>query len=124
MVVGRVRVIRRAATRGVGEQPNVLFSEHDPDWQEAIVQVESEIKGGPDGQEIVIRFPGSLDVAWYGFPKFKAGEEGTFVLQKDNLSGSPKPMVAGAEVRAYIAGSRQDVLAKSEAQRVRTLMQQ
>ncbi len=124
VVVGRVTSIRRVAMRTVGEQPNVLVSEHDPDWQEAIVQVESDIKGAGDGQEIVIRFPGSLDVAWFGFPKFKAGEEGTFFLQKDHLSGLAKTILAGAEVNAYIAESRQDVLAESEAPRVRTLMQQ
>jgi hypothetical protein len=109
--------------RTVGEHPHVLISEHDPDWQEAIVEVESEITGARDGQEIVIRFPGSLDVAWYGFPKFKPGQEGTFFLQKDHLSGLPKAILAGAEVNVYIAGTRQDVLAKSEAQRVRTLAQ-
>src|SRR5438876_238935 len=79
-------------------------------------------KGARDGQEIVIRFPGSLDVAWYRAPKFKLGQEGTFFLQRDTLSGSPKAVLAGAEVDAYIAGSRQDVLPRNEAQRVRALV--
>lgn len=117
VVVGRVKAIRR------GGPATAAVSEHDPDWQEAIVHVESGIKGARDGEEIVIRFPGSMDVGWYGAPKFKPGEEGTFLLEKDKLSGSPKAMLAGAEVDAYVAGSRQDVLPKSEAPRVRALMQ-
>jgi hypothetical protein len=70
----------------------------------------------------VIRFPGSLDVAWYRAPKFRLGQEGTFVLQRDTLSGSPKATLGGAEVDAYVAASRQDVLPKNEAQRVRALV--
>jgi hypothetical protein len=122
VVVGRVTAIRPQALRPVGAQSNLVLSEHDPDWQEAVVQVESGIKGARDGQEIVIRFPGSLDVAWYRAPKFKLGQEGTFVLQRDTLSGSPKAMLGGAEVDAYVAGSRQDVLPKNEAPRVRALV--
>ena len=121
VVVGRVTAIRPGAVRAAGPGPNRVLSEHDPDWQEAIVQIESAIKGAQDGQEIVVRFPGSMDVAWHGAPKLKVGQEGTFVLQRDTLSGSPKATLAGAEVDAYIAGSRQDVLAKNEAPRVRAL---
>ena len=122
VVVGRVTAVRPGAVRPVGAQSKLVLSEHDPDWQEAVVQVESGIKGARDGQEIVIRFPGSLDVAWYRAPKFKLGQEGTFFLQRDTLSGSPKAVLAGAEVDAYIAGSRQDVLPRNEAQRVRALV--
>jgi len=122
VVVGRVTAIRPQALRPVGAQSNLVLSEHDPDWQEAVVQVESGIKGARDGQEIVIRFPRSLDVAWYRAPKFSLGQEGTFVLQRDTMSGSPKAMLGGAEVDAYVAGSRQDVLPKNEAPRVRALV--
>ena len=119
VVVGRVTAIRPGAMRAAGSRR--VLSEHDPDWQEAIIHVESGIKGARDGEEIVVRFPGSMDVAWHGAPKFKVGQEGTFVLQRDTLSGSPKATLAGAEVDAYIAASRQDVLSKNEAPRVRAL---
>src|SRR2546430_11839150 len=34
--------------------------------------------------QVVVRFPGSSDVAWVGAPKFAVGEEGTFLLHKDS----------------------------------------
>src|SRR5712692_10423365 len=121
VAVGRVKAIRPATRAVAGDAPKALVSEHNADWQEAVIEVESGIKGAQANQEIVVRFPGSLDAAWYGVPKFKLGQEGTFFLQKDTLSGTPKALLGGAIVDAYIARSPRDVLAKSEAQRVRGL---
>ncbi len=92
IVVGRVEAVR-AATAQTG--PGRRVSEHDAAWQEAVILVESAMKGGQAGQRVVVRFPGSLDVAWRATPRFTTGQEGTFLLRQDTISGSPNAMIAG-----------------------------
>ncbi|MGH7380862.1 MAG: hypothetical protein ACREKR_01340 [Candidatus Methylomirabilales bacterium] len=121
VVVGRVVDIQPATTQAQVAPPRRI-TEHDPAWQEAIVQVDSALKGAQPGQRIVVRFPASQDVAWINVPKLKKDQEGTFILKKDQVSGTPKAMLAGTVVEAYTALQAQDVLPKEEAVRVRTLM--
>lgn len=121
VIVGRVVEVHPGTMAAVAKVGPMPITEHAPNWQEAVIRVESAIKGAQANQEIVVRFPGSLDVAWHGVPKFKKGQEGTFVLQKDRVSGTPKAMLAGAQVDAYTALNPLNVLSKEEAQRVRAL---
>jgi len=123
VVVGRVEQVRPAAYTGAAAPPR-RFTEHDPDWQEAVIHVDDAIKGAQPGQTVVVRFPGSRDVAYVGTPKFTAGQEGTFVLQRDTATGSPLTMMGGQSVQAYTALHRLDVLTKQDAQRVRAVMRQ
>ncbi len=59
------------------------ITEHDPDWWEAIIEVESVEKGElPEGPVIVL-FPNSTDEMWIDSPKFEVGQEGLWILQKD-----------------------------------------
>jgi len=98
------------------------ITEHDADWQEAIIQVEDGIKGAQVGERVVVRFPGSRDVAWVGTPRFAVGQEGTFVLHKDSTTGAPLTMLAGQAVPAYTALHQVDVLSKQDATRVRAMI--
>jgi hypothetical protein len=98
------------------------FTEHDPNWQEAIIHVDEGLKGATAGERVVVRFPGSRDVAFVATPRFAAGQEGTFLLQKDTATGSPLTLMAGQSVQAYTALHRLDVLSKQDAPHVRTLM--
>ena len=121
IVVGRVETIRPAT---LAAMPGVRrrVTEHDPVWQEAVLVVETMIKGAaPADQRVVVRFPGSLDVAWRTMPRFAVGQEGTFLLRRDRVSGTPTAMVAGQQVTAYAALSTQDVLTKQDAARVQAL---
>lgn len=121
IVVGRVETIRPAA---LAAMPGVRrrVTEHDPVWQEAVLVVETMIKGAaPADQRVVVRFPGSLDVAWRTMPRYAVGQEGTFLLRRDRVSGTPTAMVAGRQVTAYAALSTQDVLTKQDAARVQAL---
>jgi len=120
VVVGRVVNIQPAT--GQAQVAPRRITEHDPAWQEAIIRVDSALKGAQAGQRIVVRFPASQDVAWVNVPKLKKDQEGTFILKKDQVSGTPKAMLAGIAVEAYTALQAQDVLPKEEAARVRTLM--
>jgi hypothetical protein len=121
VVVGRVEQIRPPAYTSAPARPK-RFTEHDPNWQEAIIHVDEGLKGATAGARVVVRFPGSRDVAFVGTPKFAAGQEGTFLLQKDTATGSPLSLMAGQSVQAYTALHRLDVLPKQDAQHVRTLM--
>ena len=123
VVVGRVEQLRPMAygRPGAPARPK-RFTEHDPNWQEAIIHVDEGLKGATAGARVVVRFPGSRDVAFVGTPRFAAGQEGTFLLQKDTATGSPFTLMAGQTVQAYTALHRLDVLSKQEVQRVRALL--
>ena len=119
IVVGRVEAIR--APTLTAQQPHRRITEHDADWQEAVVVVDSMLKG-PASARVVLRFPASRDIAWHRLPKFAVGQAGTFLLRRDNLSGSPHAMIAGRQVTAYAVVDSSDALSAADAGRVRALV--
>jgi hypothetical protein len=121
VVAGRVDQVRPAELGAAPARPKRI-TEHDPNWQEAIIQVQEGLKGAQAGEQVVVRFPASLDVAWVGAPKFAVGEEGTFLLHKDSTTGSPRAMLAGLSVPAYTALHKLDVLPRQDAPRVRAMI--
>ncbi|PYO97151.1 MAG: hypothetical protein DMD61_12875 [Gemmatimonadetes bacterium] len=121
VVAGRVEQVRPAELAAAPTRPKRI-TEHDPQWQEAIIQVQDGIKGAQAGDQVVVRFPGSRDVAWVGAPRFTVGQEGTFLLHKDSTTGSPLTMIGGKAVPAYTALHDVDVLSKQDATRVRALI--
>src|SRR5438876_7103495 len=123
VVAGRVEQVRPAELAGAAPAHRTRISEHDAQWQEAIIQVQDGIKGAQAGEQVVVRFPTSLDVAWVGTPRFTVGQEGTFLLHKDSTTGSPESVIAGRSVPAYTALHKLDVLPKQDAPRIRALMQ-
>jgi hypothetical protein len=121
VVAGRVEQVRPAELGGAPTRPRRI-TEHDPQWQEAIIQVQDGIKGARAGEQVVVRFPTSLDVAWVGTPKFAVGQEGTYILHKDSTTGSPNSTMAGQSVPAYTALHKEDVLPRQNAPRIRALI--
>lgn len=121
VVEGRVQQVRPAELAATPTHPRRI-TEHDPQWQEAIIQVQDGIKGAQPGEQVVVRFPGSHDVAWVGTPRFAEGQEGTFVLHVDSTTGSPHAMIAGRSVPAYTALHKLDVLSRQDATRIRGLI--
>ena len=121
VVVGRVKRIQEpTAAELLAERQKI--SEHQADWQEAIIQVAETLKGAARVREVVVRFPTSMDVRWAGHPRFTVGQEGTFLLRQDHVSGAPNANLNGKSVTAYIALSRKDVLNKSDAQMIKRLL--
>ena len=104
----------------VANRPRI--SEHAANWQEAVIRVETALKGAPADHEVVVRFPGSWDIAWASTPKLQPGQSGTFILQKDKITGVPMAALAGKSVAAHTALRPGDVLPINEAQRVRALL--
>jgi hypothetical protein len=69
-----------------GEGP--VVSEHDPEWWQAEIDVESVVKGSA-GKRVTILFPGSVDIAWSQSPKFEPGQAGIWILQRDQAEHGP-----------------------------------
>jgi hypothetical protein len=75
--------------------------EHDPDWQEAVVDVDQVHKGDSSKKQILVRFPASHDRMWHKAPKLQVGQRGYFLLH----AGKPaKP----ADVRGASVGASPD----------------
>jgi hypothetical protein len=74
---------RARATAVAAGQTSERISEHAPLWQEAVIEIDQVHKGAPaNKKQVVVRFPSSTDVRWRHAPKFHAGQEGVFILQK------------------------------------------
>ena len=113
VVRGRVRTVRepkappaaRTRARGSSEPTKRRVSEHDPNWREAVIAIDGVDKGSTPGNEVVIRFAGSRDIAWYASPKFRAGDSGAWLLHRAAAAprtrvraGFPAPSGAKFEV--------------------------
>lgn len=122
---------RRASMRAGGPrtapQPQRI-SEHDPLWQEAVVEVTGTEKGGGSAKQIVVRFPSSRDVRWYKAPKFTPGQEGVFILRKskkDAVPGVTRALAAGRArggPEVYSAEHSADFQPMHRAESIRTLL--
>ncbi len=68
-------------------------SEHDPQWWEAVVQVDTVFRGKPAGQRVTFFYPTSQDVVWFEAPKPAVGSDGIWLLYRDQLPelGLPGP---------------------------------
>jgi hypothetical protein len=80
----------------VGRQPKPI-SEHDPQWQKAVIRVASPIKGKiPESRLVTVLYPKSKDVMWAGAPRLTQGVSGIFILQQDQHEfGPPQVRVPG-----------------------------
>jgi hypothetical protein len=122
VVIGRVTavhpwVIPKSAA------PRYRTSEHSANWQEAVLQVQSVLKGPKlKKNKMVVRFPLSRDVAWVSAPKFEAGQQGIFILRRDEVSGASTVSVGGYKADVYTCLKPGDWLPMSEEARVRSLL--
>lgn len=93
VITGKVKKTRAASEEIRKRMP---ITEHAPDWWEADIEIASVEKGRHEGDDITIFFPNSVDVAWSQSPKFKPGQEGLWILQRDQKErGWPIMRVSG-----------------------------
>jgi len=104
VVTGHVSAVRlpdaevsARATNAASGRTTERISEHAPLWQEAVVDIDQVHKGQHSKKQVVIRFPSSTDVKWRNAPKFRTGQEGVFLLHKDQM---PKSAVASLALGA------------------------
>ena len=123
VVVGRVTDIHKwIAPKPKSGAPSRV-TEHDPDWHEAVVEVQSVLKGGKvTGNKVVVRFPNRNDVAWVSSPKFAKNQKAIFCLNRDQSSGAPTTKMGGQQVNVYTCLGHGDALPITEEARVRSLL--
>jgi hypothetical protein len=122
VVIAKVTDVRKWTAPDVASVPHRV-TEHDPDWHDAVIKIESVLKGPkPKKNKLVVRFPQCNDVAWVHAPKFEKGQQGIFFLKKDEVSGAPIALLDGTEVNAYTCLRPGDWLPKSDEARVRSLL--
>src|SRR6267143_6192909 len=89
VISGRVRSVQlptdSVSALASAAEPITPFSEHDPMWNEAVVDVAAVHKGSNDQKSVTLRFPASQDVMWFKAPKFRPGHEGVFMLQMSKV---------------------------------------
>jgi hypothetical protein len=91
-------------------------SEHDPDWWEAVIEIDSVLKGEVSERSVVVLFPSSRDVMWEGAPKFREGEEGIWILRRERIRGLP------ATSEYFTALRARDFHSKEQLDRIRQLV--
>jgi hypothetical protein len=105
-----------------------LTSEHDPEWQLAMVKVTEALRGTQNGAVVAVLFPSSSDIMWFNSPKLKPGQDALF------LAHNPQPdelrVARNSEVfrlveatHALVVSQPYDVLLPAEEQRLAGLLQ-
>jgi hypothetical protein len=86
-----------------------IFSEHSPRWKEAVIRVQSVLKGNRDIKMALVVFPSTDDRMWAESPKFTVGQAGTWLLHGDEVTKAEvnillePEMFDGSEIGAYTA---------------------
>jgi hypothetical protein len=95
------------------------LTEHDPLWQQAVIEIKSVEKGRNSLKTVVIWFPSSQDVMWYKSPKFSLNQERIWILHKYQTAALPTEAK-----EAYTALDQDDIHSISELSRIRGLIKQ
>lgn len=123
IVIGRVTDVRKWNAPKTKSGSPLRVTEHDPDWHEAVVEIQSVLKGGQaKGNKVVVRFPNQNDVAWVRSPRFEKNQRGIFCLNRDKHTGAPITKLGGKDVYVYTCLGHGDALPLSEEARVRALL--
>jgi hypothetical protein len=113
VVVGKVRDTR--PHKSDRRQP---VTEHAPDWWQADVAVESVEKGKLAKDVVIVLFPASSDEFWSDSPKFEEGQEGIWILQRNQKErGWPVMREPGLTALSHL-----DFHPRSESNRIRRLL--
>jgi hypothetical protein len=89
VITGTVTSVAPAAAA-----PPTAISHHNPEWQEATIEVESVEKGKVANKTIHVLFANSHDIAWHNSPKLKKGDRGVFLLHSRDPFGNAVPGLA------------------------------
>ena len=122
IVGGRVADVRPPMPqRGLAAEPNQPISEHTAYWTEAVITVDSVLKGEAPPGETVVLFPASFDIAWAGAPKFHVGQEGVFLLHRQETTPELAAATAVGGAPAFTALDPLDVQPPEDLDRLREL---
>ena len=110
-------VARVEKTNPLGGEELPPTSEHDPQWWEAWLAVDSVEKGKKPGRLRVL-YPTSTDEFWYESPKLKPGDDGVFLLQRDQQERGPSQY----RMRGFTALHPLDVQPRERLDELRRLL--
>jgi hypothetical protein len=104
----------------VARPPGTPISEHEPQWQEAVVRVHHVARGarGRRPGNVTIRFAASRDVRWAHAPKFGVGQEGVWMLGDKSKEGGALRAAAAVPKDQYLVVEPEDFYPKEAAARV------
>ena len=99
-----------------------LYSEHGPRWREAVIRVQSVLKGDQREKMLLVVFPSTDDLMWSDSPKFVVGQSGIWLLhsgtqlseQRAKILLGPEPF-DGSQLKAYTALRPEDFQLKDSA---------
>jgi len=86
-----------------------LYSEHSPTWQEAVIDVESVLRGDASVKAVIVIFPSTNDRSWAKSPRFASGQTGTWLLHDNEITKAEAAVllgpekIAGRDIKAYTA---------------------
>jgi hypothetical protein len=122
IVSGRVADVRAPSSSAVlASGTEAPVSEHDPHWMEAVINVDSVVKGAEQPSETVVLFPSSMDVAWAKAPKFQVGQEGVYLLHRQEPTAELSPRLRAGGPPLLMALDPLDVQPSEEIDHVRQL---
>jgi hypothetical protein len=123
VVTGRITEVRE-----VPRQPGAPITEHDPEWRQAVIAVESVPHAGSGRarkpKQVTIRFAASPDVRWAKAPKFAVGDAGIWMLGEKQADKELKAMrtAAGATASEFLVVEPEDFLPIQFAPRVQAIL--
>ena len=106
-MIGKVTAVRKS------DIPHMI-TEHDPDWQEADIEVTTVLRGSAPAGRVTILFPATDDPMWFGAPKFAKDMDGIWLLRPFTLGGRRLPHLTAPE--------RGDFRSRAEEARIRRLL--
>jgi hypothetical protein len=113
VVAGKVATTGPLGDRG----PDTRGTEHDPEWQVAVIDVGSVEWGQAPSRTVSVLFPASRDVMWARSPKFQPGQAGIWLLHRERL-----PRIAAAAPPFYTALEPLDFHPPAALDRVRRIV--
>jgi hypothetical protein len=102
-------------------------SEHDPEWWEATIAVESTEKGQAAADKVLtVYYPFSRDIRWFRVPKLSVGEEGVFFLHSKMHPGAPakgeEHEADASDIKGYKILHVDDVQPMTARDQIRTML--
>ena len=101
-----------------------ILSEHSPRWKEALILVQSELKGEPKAEPgekiktVIVVFPSTDDRMWADSPKFSVGQDGIWLLHDNEVAKEEVSILLAPqkfhdrETKAYTTMRAEDFLPK------------
>jgi len=81
-------------TKRLETQRPAFLSQHNPDWHQAVIQVDTVEKGHITTKDLPVFYAASSDIAWFQSPKLSKGDRGIWLLQNKDPFGKDVPGLA------------------------------